>query len=155
MSSFSTVLVTGSKRPYDSWTFLVVPDRVVATLGSKRPQVRGTISGVPFTGTVSKGEGVYRMPVPRELQARAKVVCGDRVRVFMEIDPETRPVDIPQELQDVLDGNPDLAKRFDALPPSHRRAWSAYVADAKRAETRLRRAGKAHEGIRGKSFPGV
>jgi hypothetical protein len=155
MPSFATVLVPGSKPPYDSWTFLVVPDRLVATLGSKRPQVRGTINGVAFTGTVSKGDGVYRMPVPRDLQARAKVASGDKVRVVMEVDPEPRPVDIPRELQDVLDADPDLAKRFDALPPSHRRAWSAYVADAKRAETRLRRAGKAHEGIRGKSFPGA
>ncbi len=34
MPSFSTVLVSGTKRPYDSWTFVVVPDHMVATLGS-------------------------------------------------------------------------------------------------------------------------
>ena len=117
MPSFSTVLVSGTKRPYDSWTFVVVPDHVVATLGSKRAQVRGTIKGVSFTGTVSKGEGVYRMPVPRDLQTKAKIACGDKVRVFMEVDPEPRPVDIPQELQEVLAADPDLSRRFDGLPP--------------------------------------
>ncbi len=155
MPSFSTVLVSGTKRPYDSWTFVVVPDHVVATLGSKRAQVRGTIKGVSFTGTVSKGEGVYRMPVPRDLQTKAEIACGDKVRVFMEVDPEPRPVDIPQELQEVLAADPDLSRRFDGLPPAHRRAWAAYVADAKRAETRIRRAAKAPDGIRSKSFPGT
>jgi hypothetical protein len=75
---------------------------LVATLGSKRAQVRGTIKGVSFTGTVSKGEGVYRMPVSRDLQTKAKIACGDKVRVFMDVDPEPRPVDITQELQEVL-----------------------------------------------------
>ena len=155
MRSFSTVLVPGTKCPYDSWTFVVVPDHVVATLGSKRAPVRGTIAGVSFRGTVSKGEGVYRMPVPRELQARAGIACGDEVRVSLEADPEPRPVDIPEELQRILAADPDLSRRFDGLPPAHRRAWAAYVADAKRAETRTRRAAKAPDGIRSKSFPGA
>lgn len=155
MPSFSTVLVSGTKRPYASWTFVVVPDHVVATLGAKRAQVRGTIKGVSFVGTVSKGEGVYRMPVPRDLQTKAKIACGDQVRVFMEVDPEPRPVDVPRELRDVLVADPDLSRRFDDLPPAHRRAWAAHVADAKRAETRIRRAAKAVDGIRGKKFPGT
>jgi len=155
MPSFSTVLVSGTRRPYDSWTFVVVPDHIVATLGSKRAQVRGTIRGVSFRGTVSRGEGVYRMPVPRDLQMKAKITCGDRVRVFIELDTEPRPIHIPPELEDVLAADPELAKRFDNLPPAHRRAWAAHVADAKRAETRVRRAAKAADGIRNKTFPGA
>lgn len=155
MPSFLAALVSGTKRPYDSWTFVVVPDHVVAALGSKRAQVRGTIQGVSFTGTVSKGEGVYRMPVPRDLQSKARIARGDEVRVFMEFDPEPRPIDIPLELQQVLAADPDLARRFDGLPPAHRRAWAGYVADAKRAETRIKRAAKAPDGIRSKSFPGT
>ena len=154
MFSFSTVLVAGKKRPYDSWTFVVVPDPVVASLGAKRAPVRGTIDGVRFTGTVSRGEGVYRMPVPRELQAEAGIARGDEVQVTMEIDPNPRSVHIPQELQDILAADPDLADRFDGLPPAHRRAWAAYVADAKRPETRIRRAAQAPAGIRSRSFPG-
>ena len=154
MPSFATVLVPGRKRPYDSWTFVVVPDHVVAILGSKRAQVRGTVAGVRFTGRVSRGEGVYRMPVPRDLQARANVSRGDNVRVFMETDPEPRSFPIPRELREVLAANPGLSKRFGDLPPAHRRAWAAYVGGAKRAETRVRRAAKAPDGIRRKSFPG-
>ena len=102
MPSFSTILVPGGKRPYEAWTFLLVPDQVVTKLGSKRAQVRGTIRGVSFTGTVSRGEGVYRMPVPRELQIKAKIARGDRVQVAMEVDAKPRPVKIPPELKKVF-----------------------------------------------------
>jgi hypothetical protein len=155
MPSFSTQLVSGTKRPYDSWLFVVVPDPVVAALGSKRARVRGSIRGVSFHGTVSKGEGVYRMPVPRDLQAAAGITRGDEVEVVMELDPEPRAVEIPRGLQEVLDADADLASAFDGLPPAHRRAWAAFVGDAKREETRLRRAALAPEGIRQKRFPGA
>jgi hypothetical protein len=125
MASFSTTLVSGGKRPYESWTFVVVPDHMVAGLGSKRPFVRGTINDVSFRGTVSRGEGVYRMPVPRDLQRKAQIACGDKVRVFMEIDT------------------------------THRRGWATHIAEAKRVETRIRRASKAAKGIRNKQFPGT
>jgi len=155
MPSFSAVLVSGTKRPYDSWTFVAVPDHVLATLDSKRAKVTGTINGVGFTGTVSKGEGAYRMPVPRELQTKAKIARGDKVNVVMEVDPEPRTVDVPPELKVILAADPDLSKRFDGLPLAHRRAWAKYVADAKGAETRIRRAAKAPDGIRSKNFPGT
>lgn len=155
MATFSTVLVCGNKRPYDAWTFVVVPDRVVATLGAKRAPVRGTIKGVSFRGTVSRGEGVYRMPVPRELQVKANLALGDTVRVVMELDAKPRPITIPAELKKVLAADPKLAERFDELPPAHRRAWAGHVAQAKQAETRIRRAAKAVDGIRNKAFPGA
>lgn len=154
MASFSTVLVPGTKRPYDSWTFVVIPDSIMSILGGKRVAVRGTIDGVPFRGSVSKGEGVYRMPVTRDLQTQAKVALGSRVRVSIEVDEAPRPVEVPRELQEILDADPELSARFLGLPPAHRRAWAAHVADAKRAETRVRRAAKAPAGIRGKLFPG-
>ena len=155
MSTFSTTLVHGTKRPYDTWTFVVVPEAVVEALGAKRVAVRGTLHGVAFRGTMSKGEGVYRMPVPRDLQARAGVACGSVVRVVMDLDRMPRPVKIPPELQEVLAGDAALARHFDALPPAHRRAWASYVGDAKRPETRSRRAAQAPEGILRRSFPGA
>jgi len=133
---------------------VVVPDHVMDSLGSKRAPVRGTIGGVSFRGTVSRGEGVYRMPVPRDLQIKAKIACGDRVRVVMEVDVEPRPVIVPPELRDVLVADSELSRRFDDLPPAHRRAWADHVSGAKHSETRVRRAAKAVHGIRKKTFPG-
>jgi len=153
MNRFQTTLVPGSKPPYASWTFVVVPPRIARALGAGPKPVRGTLAGVPFRGTVSRGEGVLRMPVPRDLRAAAGVACGDVVEVTMELDPEARPVELPSELRAVLAKDPKLAALYERLPPAHRRAWATYVAEGKRPETRERRAGKAPEGIRARAFP--
>jgi hypothetical protein len=154
MQRFETELVAGGKAPYTRWTFIVIPDAVRAAWKRARAEVRGTIGGAPFRGTVAKGEGVYRMPVKRELLGRIGAARGDVVAVAIELDPEPRPVVVPDELAAVLKGDRELARLFDALPPSHRRAWAQHVGEAKQAATRERRAGKARHGIRSRSFPG-
>lgn len=148
-------LAAGTRRPYDRWLFVIVPDEVVEAFGSKRPRVRCRIRGVAFAGSVSRGEGVYRLPVPRMVRESARLAAGDRVRVALELDPEPEAVAIPAELRAILKADSALARAFAGLPPSHRRAWAAHVGEAKRPETRLRRAAKARDGIRGRKFPGA
>lgn len=153
MKSFRTILAPGTKRPYDSWTFLIIPPELAAEWGAGQKAVRGTLSGKPFRGTVSRGEGVLRMSVPRDLREQAGVRCGDTVEVEIELDTEPRPLKLPDELRAIFDENPEVAGLYDRLPPSHQRAWAAYVDEAKRPETRIRRARRAPDGIRGRGFP--
>lgn len=153
MVSFSAVLVAGSKRPYDRWTFVVVPPEVMTAFGVRRAPVVCSIGRVRFRGTASRGEGVDCVPVPRAVLDEARVACGDRVRVEIELDAEPRSIDVPPELRRVLDADADLARRFEAMPPSMRRAWSQHVGGAKLESTRLRRAALAPAGIRNREFP--
>jgi hypothetical protein len=153
MHCFQTILVPGKKSPYRSWTFIIIPPELAMEWGAGQKVVRGTISGKVFRGTASRGEGVLRVPVPRALREEAGVRCGDTVEVVLELDTNPRPVYIPNELQAVLKANPEVAALYDELPPSHRRAWATYVAEAKRPETRMRRAQKAPDGIRARAFP--
>ena len=152
MKRFEARLVPGQKPPYDTWTFVVVPEAVRRDWPA-RVDVRGTLDGEPFRGTVSRGEGVSRVPVKKELLARSGAARGQVVQVALEPDPEPRPVVLPAELEAVLAKDPALARRFDALAPSQRRAWAAYVGEAKRPETRARRAREAPAGIRARTFP--
>jgi len=154
MKRFETKLVPGRKAPYTSWTFVVVPEAIRAEWQKARFDVRGTINGEPFKGTVSKGEGVHRMPVKKELLERIGAAKGDVVEVAMALDTEPRPVVVPDELKAVFRKDRPLAKLFDALPPAHKRAWATYVGEAKRPETRARRAERATVGIRARAFPG-
>lgn len=150
---FRTTLVPGRKPPYTTWTFIELPDEVAAAFGPGSHPVRGTLAGAPFHGVVSRSGGVLRMPVKRELLDSAGVASGDTVDVVLEPDPEPRPLVVPAELRAVLDADAEAARLFDALPPAHRRAWAAYVAEAKRADTRQRRAARAPDGIRARAFP--
>ena len=152
MPAFTAPLVPGTKPPYERWTFLLVPHEVGVDLGPAGPiAVRGTLAGVAYRGTIHRSDGQYRMVVRKEwIPGQA---WGDVVAVEMERDDEPRPVDVPVELQAVLDGDAELSARFAGLPPAHRRAWAEHVGEAKRAETRAARAQRAITGIRGKQFP--
>lgn len=150
---FRSQVVHGTKRPYTSWTFLIVPEAVVESVGRKRFDVRGELAGVEFTGTVAKGEGVYRVPIPKDVLERAGVAPGSSVQVGLEVDPSARVVEVPEELAAVLASQPALGRAFGALPPSLQRAWSTHVAEARQPATRVRRAARAAEGIRGRRYP--
>lgn len=52
---------------------------------------------------------------------------------------------IPEELSEVLSENEAAGRIFGALPPSHRNEYMRWIGEAKRAETRRRRATKAAE----------
>ena len=52
---------------------------------------------------------------------------------------------IPEELSEALSENEAAGRIFGALPPSHRNDYMRWIGEAKRAETRHRRAVKAAE----------
>jgi hypothetical protein len=52
-------------------------------------------------------------------------------------------VTTPAELAEALDASPDARRAYDALPPSHRREYDLWIDEAKKPETRRRRAASA------------
>ncbi len=52
-------------------------------------------------------------------------------------------LDYPDELQDALDDDPELAEAFEKLTPGRQRGWVLHFSDAKQSETRARRVDKA------------
>jgi len=64
------------------------------------------------------------------------VETGDSVRVEMRRIGKERP----QELEELLKSNPEAKRAWDALPASGQRDFILFVAEAKKSETRMRRA---------------
>ncbi|HKQ57618.1 MAG TPA: YdeI/OmpD-associated family protein [Candidatus Eisenbacteria bacterium] len=56
-----------------------------------------------------------------------------------------KPVIIPIELKRALARSPKAKAAFDKFPPSHQREVIGYIVEAKKAETRERRAAKTVE----------
>ncbi len=48
-------------------------------------------------------------------------------------------MDLPDDVAKALDGVPHARSRFDALPPSHKAEYLAWIGEAKKAVTRARR----------------
>lgn len=65
-------------------------------------------------------------------------------------------VEVPPELEVRLAADTEMRAAFDRMPPSHRREYVGYIAEAKKAETRERRAEKTIEAVKawGREHPG-
>jgi len=64
------------------------------------------------------------------------------------VEPPSEPVELPPELADALAGAADARKAFNLLPESHQREYADWVDEAKKADTRTRRAERALEQIK-------
>ena len=147
---------TARLEPIESGTFVVIPTEVVEALrATGRTSVVGTIDGQAFRNQVMpyNFDGIGRqvvMPVNKATRAAIGKNAGDTVDFDVERDERSRSsdVEIPAELAEALAADPAAKAAFDALAPSHRREYAEHVAEAKRPETRVRRAAAVVERLR-------
>jgi hypothetical protein len=135
--------------------YLVVPLDARALWGEARPPVAGTVNGVPFRSRLMVYGGQTVLGLTNAFRAQARISPGDEVEVVIDRDDAPREVEVPDELRSALDGDETARAAFDALAFTHRREYASWIAEAKREETRLRRAAKALEMLReGTKTPG-
>lgn len=125
-------------------TGIEVPAEVLAALGpGKRPSVRVTINGYSYPSTVGSMGGRSLIPVSAEVRGRASVSAGDEVDVDVVADDSPRQVEVPADLSAALDREPAARQAFGRLSYSGQRRYVLAIEQAKTAETRQRRIGKA------------
>ena len=112
-------------------------------------RVIGEINGFAFRTTLfpSSGESRHVLLVNKRMQAGAKAGPGTQVRIWLEPDMEEKAFELPAELANALKSDRRLRRWFDALSPSMRKGISAFVDQAKGAETRTMRAEKMAESL--------
>jgi bacteriocin resistance YdeI/OmpD-like protein/uncharacterized protein DUF1905 len=123
-----------------------VPFDPKSVFGQSRAPVKGTVNGTPLRSRLAVYGGRTYLGLRSEVRAAAGLDVGDRVEVVLELDDEPREVTIPPELDAAL--TDDARAAFDALAFTHRREYAEWVGEAKRAETRSRRAQRAVEMLR-------
>lgn len=142
---FRTVILLNGKTA----TGIRVPPEVVTGLGSsKKPSVRVTINEYTYRSTVATMGGVFMLPVSAEVREGARVSAGDEVDVDVEVDTELREVVVPPDFAEALDRDTEAKQFFDGLSYSNKRRFVLSVEEAKSAETRQRRIGKAVDTLR-------
>lgn len=137
--SFETRLVTvhGSF----THTVIIVPDKIMASLPVKgRVRTKGTINKTPFALAIQhKKDGSRYFMVSRQLRKEAKIGSGDPLNVkFWLVDSEQ--VDVPEELQAVLDQDEVAMKKWKSFPASWQRGLAHYVNSVKNVDSRIKRA---------------
>ena len=142
---FSAVLA--GPEEIGTWTYIVLPFNVLEVYGTKsQVKVCGTINGVPYrSSAMPQGDGTHYMVVNKNIRDRAGAGRGMEVEVVMDIDTEARIVEIPPILDALLVGNDAARSSFEKLSYSHQSEYVQWIADAKKEETRQRRAETAIE----------
>lgn len=126
-------------------TGFVVPDELVARLGSRRPKVEVTVRGHTWRTSIASMGGRFLLGVSAEQRAAAGVGAGDELDVVARLDTAERTVTVPPDLQSALDAQPDALAFFAGLPYSQQRWFVEGVEGAKQPETRARRVAAAVE----------
>ncbi len=120
--------------------FVIVPFDVEAVFGKKRVPVAATIDGVPYRGSLMRyGRPEHMLGVLKDIRRQIGKDIGDTVDVVVWEDHGERVADVPPELAEALAKNPEAKARFEKLSYTHQREHAAYIAEAKKEETRQRR----------------
>jgi len=128
-------------------TGILVPAEVTAQIGpGRRYPVVVTIGNHSYRSSVTRYRGAFMIALSAENRAAAGVSGGDEVEVDLELDDAPRTVDVPADLAAVLDG--EAEEFFDGLSYSHQRAYTLWIDEAKKPETRAARVAKALEMLR-------
>ena len=117
--------------------------------------VIGTLSGtdggpgVPFRRAVQgRGNGAPKLLFGKKVLREAGLAFGDTAVVELDLAADPDAVHLPAELAEALRQDDAARERFETFSPGRQRSLGVHVDQAKRADTRVRRALDLCEKIR-------
>ena len=135
----------GSLETVEGYVCLLVPEAIGVKLGDTyRVPVKGTIGRHPVrTSVFRQRDGTRMLIVNKAMQRGAGVGAGDEVTVVLEVDASPPAVTLPVELERSLARSRRARAAFERIPASHKKRYADWVGEAKRTQTRSRRAEEA------------
>ncbi len=121
---------------------VVVPKKVAAAFGSKRPQVLAHVNGVEYRSRLMVYGGQSYLGLRKDLLRQLEVEAGDRVQIELVEDHEERVVVEPPELTQALADDPAAQAAYQKLPLTHRNEYARWINEGKKPETRADRVAK-------------
>ena len=129
--------------------FVIIPFDVEKKYGKKRVKIKATIEGEPYRGTlVRMGSPHHMLIVLKEIREKINKDIGDEVSIELEEDIEPRLVEIPPDLRQALEADPQAQAFFGQLSYTHQKEYVRWVVEAKRAETRSDRISRTIQMLR-------
>ncbi len=126
--------------------YVIIPFDVEKVFGKKRVKIKATIDGQPYRGTLVRMDSPHHMLIVlKEIREKVGKSFGDEVEVELEEDLQERQVEIPPDIQQILEANPNSRAFFDGLSYTHQKEYVRWVTEAKRPQTRQERLKKMIE----------
>jgi hypothetical protein len=102
--------------------------------------VRGNVNTHYFKGYLSpRKPNSHVLYLHADIRKRANLNIGDCIVASIEFDPESRDIEIPEDVEWILKEDGRNWNKFMNLTAPRRNEILRYILEAKRPETRLRR----------------
>ncbi|HZV27859.1 MAG TPA: YdeI/OmpD-associated family protein [Acidothermaceae bacterium] len=125
-------------------TGIVVPDAAIVELGAgKRPEVVVNVNGYEYRNTIGVMGGKSMVSISSAVRTATGLTGGDSIHVELAVADGPREVDVPVDLAEALDAEPQTKAFFANLSNSLQRYHVDNINAAKSDETRQRRIGGA------------
>jgi Domain of unknown function (DUF1905)/Bacteriocin-protection, YdeI or OmpD-Associated len=135
MISFSaTIEKFGMQGEKTGWIYIPVTLETAVEIkpdNKKSFSVKGKIDELDINGIelIAMVEGFFIIPVNAAMRKKLNKTNGDSVYVQLQEDDDLNKLSI--ELLNAVNASPEAAAYFNALPPSHKNAYSTWIKAAK------------------------
>ena len=121
--------------------FVEFPFDTLKEFGKKgQVKVKAWFDGFLYRGSLVKmGHHCHLIGINKEVRKAINKNPGDIISIIIEEDTEVRLVEIPDDLLKLLKEFPLANEKFNKVSYSHKKEWMAWLNDAKKEETRLKR----------------
>lgn len=125
------------------WTYIEIPAGIALQMkpGNKKSfRVRGMLDALPVRGMalMPMGDGNFIMALKADVRKKLHKNAGAMLQARLEEDVDFK-VEMPADLQECFDFEPEAAQFFNSLAKSHREYFIKWINDAKTSETRAKR----------------
>jgi len=144
MVEFTTIMLQFAEQGEKTgWTYIEIPADLAQEMkpGNKKSfRVRGMLDAFPVRGMalMPMGEGNFIMALKAEVRKGLHKNAGAMLQVRLEEDVDYK-VEIPTDLQECFDFEPESWDFFNSLAKSHREYFIKWIDGAKTSETRAKR----------------
>jgi len=144
MVEFTTMILQFAEQGEKTgWSYIEIPADIAQQLkpGNKKSfRVRGMLDALPVRGMalMPMGEGNFIMALKAEVRKGIHKNAGAVLQVRLEEDTDYK-VEMPADLQECFDFEPDALEFFNTLAKSHRDYFIKWIDSAKTRETREKR----------------
>jgi hypothetical protein len=144
MVEFTTMILQFAEQGEKTgWSYIEIPADIARQMkpGNKKSfRVRGMLDALPVSGMalMPMGEGNFIMALKAEVRKGIHKNAGAMLHVKLEEDVDFK-VEMPADLQECFDFEPDAFEFFNTLAKSHRDYFIKWIDSAKTRGTREKR----------------
>lgn len=136
--------------------FVFIPEEILQHIFEKGAKskgpitVKGTINTIPYTQTLMKFKGEWRLYINTTMLKNSPKRIGEQIEISIDYDPEKREIPIHPKLSEALNENKEANSVFQNLRPSLQHEIIRYISHLKIEESIDRNVLKAIDFLLGK-----